>query len=365
MNYRNIKISIHQLTLLIIVYTVGDAILVLPSIIASEAKQDAWIAAIFSLTIGMIIVLFFYAVSRLYPDLTLVEYSKKVLGKWPGIIVSLLFLSYTLLYSAVALREIGDFMTIQIMPDTPIQSILLLFGLIVFMAARLGLETIARCAEIMFPCVFLLFLILVISLIPQMKFENLQPIMEGGFKPIARASLTFITYPFVELVLFLMFFPYVNEKKRIKNSLFAGAFLGGLVLIIVTTLSILVLGADQTAIQQYPTYKLARKINIANFFTRVEAMLAIIWFITIFFRLTISFYITCFGLAQTLNLKEYRQLVYPLGMIMIVLSLIISPNIVSIGNLNSIWPFFDFTYGILLPLLLVCIALVRKRFKWL
>ncbi|UPG63739.1 hypothetical protein [Metabacillus endolithicus] len=63
-----------------------------------------------------------------------------------------------------------------------------------------------------------------------------------------------------------------------------------------------------------------------------------------------------------LNLKDYRPVVYPLGMILIVLSISIAPNIVYINEMSSIWPFFDFTIGVFLPLLLVLITLVRRKF---
>jgi spore germination protein KB len=46
---------------------------------------------------------------------------------------------------------------------------------------------------------------------------------------------------------------------------------------------------------------LARKINIGNFFQRVEAVLAFIWFFKVYLKLTICFYVTAAGLAQILN----------------------------------------------------------------
>ncbi|WP_226530657.1 GerAB/ArcD/ProY family transporter [Metabacillus niabensis] len=361
MDYRSTQISIHQFTVLVIIYVIGDAILILPSIIAADAKKDAWLAAISSLFIGMIIVFFIYSVSRLFPDLTLIESNKKVMGTFFGSLVSLLFLSYSFIYAAVALREVGDFLTTEMLPDTPIEAIHILFALIIIMATRLGLENIARCVEILYPYVFLLFFILVISLIPYINLDNVQPVLEGGFKPIARASLTFITYPFVELILFMMIFPYVNEKKRIKKSLLLGALMGGVILVLFTSLTILVLGYEQTSRHMYPGFIVAKKINVGDFFSRVEVILAGIWFITIFFRITIYFFVTCLGLAQVLNLKDYRPFVYPLGMIMVVLSTIISPNIVYINSMSSIWPFYDFTIGVILPLLLVLLTIIRRK----
>jgi spore germination protein KB len=357
----NGKIGSRQFMKVVILLVIGDGILVLPSIPALEAKQDAWIAAIFSVVIGMLAVLLYHAVGNLYPDLTLVQYSEKILGKWLGISASLLFLTHILITAAVMIREIGDFMTTQIMPETPIQSIHIIFLAIVMMAVRLGLETMTRSVEVFFLLVIILFLILVIFLLPQVKIENMQPIFEGGFKPILRGSILFTVLPFAELFIILMFFPYVNDKTKVRNRFLLGALLGGITLIITTTLSILVLGADMTARNLYPSYILAKKINVADFLQRIEAILAVIWFITVFLKTSFYFYTGTLTLAQMLKLKEYRSLVFPIGMILIVLSLVISPNIVYSNNFNTkIYPVYDITICVLLPLLLLGVGAFRK-----
>ncbi|MBK5446133.1 endospore germination permease [Peribacillus sp. TH16] len=357
------KIGSRQLTILVILYTVGDSILVIPSIVASEAKQNGWVSGIFSVAIAPLLVVFLYdALRKCYPDLTLVEYSQKILGKWLGIAISLLFISYFFITTATYLREIGDFMTSQIMPETPIQVIMFLFMSIVLMSARLGLEPLARSAEILFPFVVILLSSLMILLLPEIKFQNLQPVWEGGVKPVIRGSIPFIVFPFIEPVAVLMILPFVSQKDRIRKSLFVGQLLAGSVLIIITMLAILVLGVDLTAKEIYPSYKLAQKINIANFLTRLEAILAIIWFITIFIRFSLFFYVTVLGLAQTLKLQDYRPLVFPFGMILIVFTLIMAPNTVYYSNfISDIWPFYAMTFGFLLPLLLLTIAKVHKK----
>ncbi|WP_191565471.1 GerAB/ArcD/ProY family transporter [Metabacillus idriensis] len=358
----NGKIGSRQLTILVILYTIGDSILVIPSIVASEAEQDGWISGIVSVAIAPLLMVFLYdALRKCYPDLTLVEYSHKILGKWLGITLSLLLISYFFITAATYLREMGDFITIQMMPDTPIQMIIVLFLSIVLMATRLGLEPLARSAEILFPFVVILLLSLMIFLLPEIQFQNLQPVLEGGLKPIIKGSISFIVFPFIEPVAVLMILPFVSQKNRIRKSLLVGQFLAGGVLIIITMLAILVLGSDSTAREIYPTYTLAKKINIADFLTRLEAILAIIWFITIFIRFSLFFYATVLGLAQTLQLRDYRYLVFPIGMILVVFTIIMAPNTVHYNKMISdIWPYYALTFGFLIPLLLLIIAKVQK-----
>ena len=356
------KIGSRQLTILVILYTIGDSILVLPSIVASAAKQDAWISGILSVVIAPVLVVFLYdALRKCYPELTLVEYSQKILGKWLGIIISLLFISYFFITSATYLREIGDFMTTQMMTETPIQMIMFLFLCVVLMAARLGLEPMVRSAELLFTVVVLFLFILMIFLLPDVRFQKLKPILDGGIEPILQGSLSFFVLPFIEPVAILMILPFVKQKDKIRKSLFIGQWLAGSVLIIITILCILILGAHTTASQSYPSFILARKISIANFMMRLEAILGVIWFITIFIRSCLFFYVTVLGLAQTLKMHDYRPLVYPLGMNLLIFSLIMAPNTVFYNNLISdYWPYYALTFGFLLPLLLLIIAKLKK-----
>ncbi|CAM4320397.1 spore germination protein [Paenibacillus alkaliterrae] len=355
------KIGVRQFTVLVTIFTIGSSILVAPAGLASEAKQDAWIAAILGVGVSMVFVWLYNTLGTRFPDMTLAEYSEHILGKWAGKIVSLLFVSYFFILAALLLREIGDFMTTQIMPETPIQSIHIIFIGVVLMGTRLGLEPLTRASEIFFPWIIGLLFFLVMALTTEIDFQRMEPILGEGIKPIMRGAFPFLGLPFLELVVFLMIFPYVNKTKEAAKALFVGTLIGGIVIIVITMLTIIVLGSDLAARQIYPSFVLSKKVNIANFLQRVENIMAGIWFLTIYFKLTICFYASALGLAQTLKLRDYRVVTFPLGMILVVLSLVASPNIVYfLTFVKEIWTPYSLTYGLLLPLILLGVAAIRK-----
>ncbi|MGM0865213.1 MAG: GerAB/ArcD/ProY family transporter [Bacillota bacterium] len=360
----NGKIEGWQFTVLVFMFTTGSSLLLAPSMLAAKAKQDAWLAAIFGLIVGLLLVWLFQTLGILFPEMTLVEYSEKILGKWVGKAISLIFFTFPLILGAFVLRNIGDFLTSQVMPETPIEAVHLIFLIIIMMGTRCGLETLARSGEILFPWFIVFFLFLVIFISPEIELEKIQPILEEGMKPVLQSTFYFIGFPFLELVCFLMIFPYVNNPKKAGKAFFKGTLMGGMVLILLTALSILVEGADQTVRNLYPSYILSQKINIGNFLQRLEAIVAIMWFISIFFKLAICFYVSTLSLAQILKLKEYRMLVFPLGMILFVLSIIVSPNIVYIStDVLIVWPSYAATFGLFIPLLLLGITAVRNKFN--
>jgi spore germination protein KB len=127
-------------------------------------------------------------------------------------------------------------------------------------------------------------------------------------------------------------------------------------------LTITVLGAEVAARHHFPSYVLAKKINIGDFLQRIEAVMAFMWFLTIYFRMSFYFYAAVIGLAQTLNVKEHRSLVLPLGMIVVVASVVVHPNIVHSNEFNKYtWFPYVSTYGVVLPLVLLAAHALRKR----
>lgn len=357
------KINIIQLTIIIILYIIGTSILLAPSILVASAKQDAWIAAIISVGAGLFIILPLYnKLGNLYPTMTFVQYSEKILGKWVGKTLSLFFFIYLMILCSLVLRNIGDFMVTQILPETPTISIYILFMTVVIMGTRLGLEPIARAAEIFTPFVFFLFFLFAILIIPQVKIEQVQPVIGNGIKPILEASSRLIIFPFLELIVFLVIFPSLNKVQHFKKAFSVGVLIGGGIIVIVVALSILVLGSDITNSQIYPTYNLAKKINVGDFLTRIEAVIAALWFFCIYIKLAICFYAATLTISQTLGLKEYRILTYPLGIIVIMLSMIISSNIVyELTEVPKTMILYTLTCGFLLPLFLLAMNFLRKK----
>ncbi|WP_282244769.1 endospore germination permease [Psychrobacillus sp. NEAU-3TGS] len=360
---QNVKINSYQFLVLVILFTVGTSILIVPSALATVAKQDAWIAAIIGTVIGLSIVWLFTKIGLWFPNLTFVQMNEMLFGKWIGNILSFLFISMTLLSTAILLYYSGSFLTTHVMPNTPMGATNILMAIILVMAVRLGLETIARSAEIFIGVFFLLFIILVVFIAPEIKFENIQPVFEADINSIAESSLSLIVISSVYAVSLLMIYPaFINQPKSAKKFFLFGNLIGGLVIIILTFLCIFVLGADITARQEFPGYGLAKMINIGNFINRVEALMAALWIICLYFKMVIYFYSSVYGLAQILNLKDYRPLTYPLGMIVVVFSLVIFPNVMEQQKFDStINIYFALTIGLLLPLLMVIVYAIRKK----
>ncbi len=357
------KITQIQLFTLVFMFVIGTSILYVPFLMATAAKQDAWIATLIGICFGLLLTCIYGSLAKRYPDLTLMQMNEKILGKWAGKGLSLLFFIYFLTLTSGLIRMIGDFITTHIMPETPIQAIEIIFMLIVVYGARLGLETFSRTAEMVLPWIILFFFLLVFFLLPEIQIENIFPLLEGGIKPVLKASFLSLGVPFSDIVIFLMITPYISPPGNFGKVLFIATLTGGVILFVIVFMAILVLGPSQVAQLNYPIYVLAQKVNIGNFIQRIEILAGGMVFISIFIKTVISFYSLSLGLAQILNLKEFKMLSFPFGIIVIFVGNIMSPNLVYFQTfLLKSWSPIVSIYGLIIPLLLLGIDVVRKGF---
>ena len=357
------KVSFYQFVALVTLYTVGSTILVVPGSMAANSKQDAWIAAIIGVGAGLLLVWLYSAVGNYFPNQNLIELNETLLGKWLGKTVSLVFIFFTLTSCSQVVFYLGNFLLSEVMPETPMIWIHILFMIVVVMGVRLGIESLARCAEILFPFFLILFIILTLSTFPQIKANNIQPVLETGMKPIVWSALVFLSIASLTLIALLVVFPvYVNNWKEMRKAFFIGHFIGGFIMVMIITLSIFVLGPFHTARYLYPSYELARRATIGNFLERIEAILEVMWLFSLYIKTSLYFYATVLGLGQIFKLKDYRPLTFPIGMMIVILSVSVYPNFAYQQKWDTLtWVPYILTIGFFYPVLLLGVAIFRKN----
>jgi spore germination protein KB len=352
-------ISSKQFFLLVFMYILGSSVWFVPSIISAQAKQNAWISALLGMVIGVALVLFYNQFVSRFQGVSFVAFSEAVLGKWIGKFVAFCFFTYTFLLSALVVRNVGDFFSTFMMPETPIQAFHILFLLLMIMGTRLGLEVLSRSLEILSPSIIGIIFIGMVALLPQMDWRNITPLIDN-FRPILRGTYVFIGSPILEIVIFLILIPYVKQSALAGKSFLIGAFLGGIALSVLVLYCILVLGNEMTARQTYASHTLIRQINLGSF--RFDALFTCIAVTTSFYKAAICFYASNLLLAEVLELKDYRPLTLPLGVILIILSLLAYPNFASAqAFLTHSWTTYAMTFALFFPLLLYVSSLSSKR----
>lgn len=134
-------------------------------------------------------------------------------------------------------------------------------------------------------------------------------------------------------------------------------------LVLVILMCILVLGADMTARHGYPSYVLAKQMKIGLFIQRLEAILAVVWFIAVNVKIMIYSVFFQLGLRHVFRIREMSVLTLPYMVMLLVMANIFTPNmVVYVHIISQYWPFYDFTYSIALLLLLLIVHKLRSKY---
>lgn len=358
--FANGAINKFQFCLLVINFTIGSALLLIPSAVVTHSKHDAWISMILAMLVGSIIIFILGTLASKYPDKTIIQITETLLGKYVGKFVGLLYAWFYLHLAALVIRNLTDFLKV-FMIDTPIEVFNIMIGILMFFAIKYGLEVIARSNEIYTIMAFIGVFFTFLLVIPLMDIDNIKPILAHGIKPVLSGSLPAIGFPYAELVVFLMIIPAVNNKRHLKKIFILGGILGGIVLFFSIIGSILVLGEAATSISVYPTYNMARLINVGDFLTRVEAFISLSFFIIVFVKIIIAFYASILAVTQVFNMEDFRPLTIPYIIISLTLSVLLNENIVEVINFaSSTWTPYAMVFGFLFPLFLLLLTFIKK-----
>ncbi|KAB7706980.1 GerAB/ArcD/ProY family transporter [Bacillus aerolatus] len=359
------KISAYQLFVLIVLFEIGSALLV-P--LAIEAKQDAWLAILLGMTGGFFIFFMYHRLYLYYPDCLPTTYVQKIIGKFCGRILAFLYMIYFLYLAARVLRDFGEVLAVIAYPVTPITLNHAFLVLVVIYTVRKGIEVLARTGELFFVLIYLLaisgFILLLVSGL--IDLNNLKPMLEEGLSPVIKVAFTqSLFFPFGEAVVFAMILPYLNNPKKAKIIGLSALGLSGINLAISMTVNIGVLGVSQVLRTQFPLLSTIQMIQLAEFLERLDIFFMLAVIVLGFFKISLFFYAAVIGTADLFHIKKPSQLAFPIGFVLLFLSIIIASNIMEHfrEGLQIVPVYLHLPFQIILPLLLLIIAFFKNRKK--
>lgn len=349
------KISSFQLTVLIVGFALGSTIVANQ---AADVLQDVWLSFIIGWLGGFILIGMYSYISVLNPSKSLVEILKDSFGKFFGGLISLLYIWYFIHLASLVLRNFGEFMISATLEETPMIFINISFILIIAYAVKKGLEVMARISEVIAPLVAINIILLFFSLIGEYEIKVFLPVLERGWAPVLKTSLSVLSFPFGETVVFMMIFPHFNKRKNIIKVSLISLVIAGLLLLNLIIRNVMALGANMMARYSFPSHAAIGLIPNINLDVVVDINLAAASII----KIGVCMYGAVKGIALLFNLKTYKPLVLPVATIIVVLSIWVYNNILEMFNwAEKIWPYYSIPFQIIIPLLLLIISLVKKK----
>lgn len=359
------NISGLQLVYLMTGYLLGTAIILG---LGADVKQDAWLFIVVGLLGGLILMAIFTQLSVYYQGDTLVQMIPKIIGKYLSYPIILLYILHFTYSAARACRELGDLLISTILTETPIIVVIGSFMILMIYCLGNGIEALGRMAEIIFPIYFLSLIIVWILLLTVEEFDinHIRPILGEGILSFSKKAVpSSINFPFGETIVIMMFFPFLSNKQNVRKIGMFTILFGGVLLTINSIMVISVLGPEIYSVNIFSFLAAVQMVSVADFLERFDALVILMMVAGVFFKFGAFTFGAMVGISQLFNLKQMRSVMLALATIITPLALISATSYVEhieIGFKFFI-PYVHTLLQIILPILLLCIAFIRKKFE--
>lgn len=359
MHPSKLRITPLQLAMLLIPGIASTAILGLPAVTVTFARQDAWLAPLAAAPAAALVIWIAGRLAQRFPGETFIEYAPRVLGTVPGKIAGFLLFWYFFHLDAAIAREYADFLIATTIPRTPLAAILAISALVTGLAVRYGPEILGRLGELFTPGAIVTVLLVIALTAPQMDLHLLQPSLEYGIQPVLTAALA--TQAFMgQFVLLLVLLPSVNRlSDGIRASYWALAAIAFAVTLV--TLAALAAFGPMASRFTWPFLKVARIATIGPIVARIDPLVIALWIGGCNLKIAVHLYAATVCFAQLFGLRDYRPLVLPMAALLAAYAVGHFENFVEHGYmLTYFWPPYTQLFHLVIPGMVLAVAAARR-----
>lgn len=332
--------------------------------VGPDAKQDVWIAIIIAVMFVIPLMAIYARILSLFPGKNLYEILNIVFGKFAGRGIALFFIWFSFHLGAMVLRNYQEFIKVVAFPETPEFVPTLLMGILCIWVVKEGIEVLGRWSE--FVLVYLACIIIVIIFLSMTKadYNNLRPVLYNGIKPVLSGAFSAFSYPFAETVLFMTIFDLKKERNSPYKIFYSALAMGAFFVISISVRNTLVLGTDFIEQLHFPSYAAVELISIGNFLQRTEVTVAVVFLFAGFVKISVCLLAASKGIASLFKIENYRQIVTPLGFLMMITSCFIYQNIMEMTEWAfKVYKYYAFPFQVILPVIIWITAEIKARKK--
>lgn len=354
------KISALQMALLMYATITTTAILTVPVITYRHAEQDMWISPIWGSLAGFLLVFIVCKLNKLYPEKTPIQICEHILGRIPTLVLGFIYTIHLIYGHGQTFRQYGDFLVGAFFNQTPLFVVMGSLALASSLAVRAGLEVLGRLSALFVPVIFLLWLLIVLLLIPELDAKNMLPVMEKGMLPSLRGAVG--PQSWNSMFVYMSFLlPFLNNREQgMKWGMIAVIAIMSTLLI--TNLTTLFLFGNITGQFVYPVMSASRYIRYADFLENMESVVMAIWIGGGFVKIAFHQFVIGINVAHWLHLSEYKSICLPIGLLVTIFGIWVFPNTQEMGHFfDVIYPFQSAVSNVGMPIILLLLALYKHR----
>lgn len=359
------KINGTQVFAILVSINIVPMLTALSIVTLSDVPRGAWLAAILVLVPGLAMVLIVSALAGRYPGESLFAYTSRITGRPIGWVLGLLYILFFLDITARATRELSEFFTIMVMPETPLAAFIIMFIILGVAGSLSGIEAFARVSTIFLLPILGTVLFGVLANLNHVEAANILPVAPEGFRPLARGVVDWI--PFIGVFLFPWLFlaPNLDRPKNLPKVLVAGVIAAVALLFAITFIVVGVFRPEQAFTLTYPFFQSLTIIELGGIIQRVEFIFLFAWVALGFTIVCLFFHLLLLALGNLFGLRNRRPLALPTALVVAPWTMAIADDYIQFIDFQRPEVFAPF--GLLvtagLPLVLLLVDIIRRGLR--
>ncbi|MGL4571285.1 MAG: GerAB/ArcD/ProY family transporter [Clostridium sp.] len=213
---KKLQITTNQFISLIVGYTLVLLEIRYPAVLANKCNQDAWLIPFFSSIYPILFFTFYYLVYKKYPNKNIFQVNIIILGKYLGFIFNSIFIFYIFLYSAISFASIALVLNTTIIWYYTISQMVLFVLIMGFATTFFSIESILKVSQVYFYLIIIAYLIMTLNF-KDGSILNIMPILSDTTPQLLRNSTYNGLFMFAGFEIFLIYIPYMKNKKDYKK----------------------------------------------------------------------------------------------------------------------------------------------------
>jgi spore germination protein KB len=353
-------ITTKQLYRLIVMLILPTALLSVPTVTLQKGGNGGWLSPLLSMMVGVVVFICMYILGKAFPGESLVAYVQKLVGTPIGKIIGIFYGLYFWTSGLIVVREMIGLIQSAVLIKTPLLMLhICIFAALAYML-YCGLEGIARISDLIFILPFLLTAIFLIVSIGSFHKNAFLPFLDKGWSGVIQGAYVPASW-FGEIVFIGMLIPAIRTPEKLVHYSLRGLILTTAQLVLVIAVVTSVMGAEEGARSVYPTYNVIRYLQWGEFFEHLDAMFLIPWIALMVLKSLLFYYTGILCISETLQVSQYKILIFPIFMLSITLSIWLFPDKISFREyLYIVYPVYALALQLILPLILLATHLIRS-----
>lgn len=353
------RISSIDLFFVMIQTMIGVGLLSLPHDTYQTAESDGWISLLISGVIIQLIILLLWLLCRKFPNLTLFDFSKMIVGKVPGTIINVLYIIHFLAVVCYIFIVFIDFVKRWILPETPAWVLIFIGVILLIYGSACTVKNVVHLFSFSFIFILLLFFIFQFAYLdPTFDVRYLLPIGSSGGLTILQGTRDTLS-TFVGFEVFLIYFAFTKHSKQraaLWSTIFAVLFVTILSMSIVIV-STMMLSPEEMKVTLTPVLYLLSAIDV-HVLNRLDLIFLSIWGPVVLMTIIGYSFAAGMGISKVFRLNHNIS-VSLFGMCLFIISTIFYYKEITI---HDIWiELFILIFGIGIPLIFFLLTVFFKK----